>query len=156
MTPGVISTNAAWVRLSGRGGQLPHIFSNGKLHIDSNTLATRSVHWRLHSYYWPAKFFAAMQPPIFLLPPHNPFHWPPFPFSVIFGPFWQFSVIFGPIWVILGHFWAIFWCCFFVAKYASVLFKSLFATLSSTSFFWLKMPEVDQVHSLTSRKGVTR
>ena len=24
----------------------PHIFSNGKLHIDSNTLATRSVHWR--------------------------------------------------------------------------------------------------------------
>ena len=55
---------------------------------------------------------------------------------VIFGPFWQFWVIFEPIWAILGNFWAIlgnfrsfFGANFFVAKYASVLFKSLFATL---------------------------
>ena len=48
-------------------------------------------------------------------------------FWVIFGPFWQFWVIFGLFWVILGHFW----CLFFVAKYASVLFKSLFATLAA-------------------------
>ena len=78
----------------------PHIFSNGKLHIDSNTLATRSV----HSYYWPAKFCAAMQPPIFL-------------HTTLFIDH-------------LSHF--------------------------IDQFFWLKMPEVDQVHSLTSRKGVTR
>ena len=35
----------------------------------------------------------------------------------------------GHFWAILGHFWAIFCAIFFVAKYASVLFKSLFATL---------------------------
>merc|ERR1712062_730331 len=74
-----------------------------------------------------------------LVPIFGPF-WVIFgPFWVIFGPFWQFWVIFGPILAILGHlwailgnfrsFWAIFWCYFFVAKYASVLFKSLFATL---------------------------
>ena len=60
------------------------------------------------------------------------------PFWVIFGPFWQFWVIFGPIWTILGQFWAIlghfwpFFVLFFLAKYASVLFKSLFATLLQT------------------------
>ena len=67
------------------------------------------------------------------------------PFWVIFGPFWQFGVIFGPIWSILGHFWAIlgnfrsffghFFGANFVAKYAYVLFKSLFATLSTDSTF---------------------
>ena len=61
------------------------------------------------------------------------------PFWVIFEPFWQFWVIFGPFWAILGHFWAIlgnfrsffgpFLVLIFVAKYCSVLFKSLFATL---------------------------
>ena len=62
------------------------------------------------------------------------------PFWVTFGPFWQFWVIFGPIWPILGNFWAILGnfrsflghflvLIFFVAKYCSVLFKSLFATL---------------------------
>ena len=65
------------------------------------------------------------------------------PFWVIFGPFWQFWVIFGSIWAILGHFWAIlgnfrsflghfFGANFFVAKYCSVLLKSLFATLLQT------------------------
>ena len=62
-----------------------------------------------------------------------------FQLVLIFGPFRQFWVIFGPFWTILGHFWAIlgnfrsflghFLVLFFVAKYASVLFKSLFATL---------------------------
>ena len=62
-----------------------------------------------------------------------------FQLVLIFGPFWQFWVIFGPIWAILGHFWAIlgnfrsflghFLVLIFLAKYASVLFKSLFATL---------------------------
>ena len=53
--------------------------------------------------------------------------------------FWAIWVIFRPIWAILGHFWAIlcnfrsflghFLVLIFVAKYASVLFKSLFVTL---------------------------
>ena len=65
---------------------------------------------------------------------------------LIFGPFWQFWVIFGPIWAILDHFWTIlgnltsflghfFGANFFVAKYASVLFKSLFATLLNNNTF---------------------
>ena len=67
-------------------------------------------------------------------------------FWAIFGPFRQFWVIFGLIWAILGHFWAILGnfrsflghllVLFFVAKYASVLFKSLFATLL---LIWNKM-----------------
>ena len=58
-------------------------------------------------------------------------------FRVIFGPFWQFRVIFGPIWAILGNFRSFlghFLVLFFVAKYASVLFKSLFATLGKYHF----------------------
>ena len=47
--------------------------------------------------------------------------------GAILGHFWA---ILGHFWAILGHFWAIFWCLFFVAKYCSVLFKSLFATLN--------------------------
>ena len=50
-------------------------------------------------------------------------------FGSILGQFGQFCVIFGIYWVILGHFWAIFLVQFFVEKYASVLFKLLFATL---------------------------
>ena len=61
------------------------------------------------------------------------------PFWVIFGQFRQFWVMFGPIWAILGHFCALlgifrsflgpFLVLFLVAKYASVLLKSLIATL---------------------------
>ena len=58
---------------------------------------------------------------------------------LIFGPFWQFWVIFGNLgkfWVIFWAIWGSFWVIFgpflvliFCCKYASVLFKSLFATL---------------------------
>ena len=63
--------------------------------------------------------------------------------SAILGNFWAIFAIlghFGPIWEILGNFWAIFWCYFFVAKYASVLFKSFFATLLKNN-----MPNIDIV-----------
>ena len=43
--------------------------------------------------------------------------------------FWAISAILGHFWAILGHFRS-FLVLFFVAKYASVLFKSLFATLN--------------------------
>ena len=50
-------------------------------------------------------------------------------FGSFLGQFGQFWVIFGLFWVILGHFWPFFGANFFVAKYCSVLFISLFATL---------------------------
>ena len=48
----------------------------------------------------------------------------------------NFWAILGHFWAILGNFWAIlghFLVLFFLAKYASVLFKSLFATLPQES-----------------------
>ena len=60
-------------------------------------------------------------------------------FWAILGHFWAISAILGHFWANLGHSWAIlgtfrsflghFLVLFFVAKYASVLFKLLFATL---------------------------
>ena len=54
-------------------------------------------------------------------------------FWAILGHFWAILAIFGHFWAILGKFRSFlghFLVLIFVAKYASVLFKSLFATLS--------------------------